>query len=235
MAVDAHCHLCDMKGFDLGKIDLAVNCAYDSGSARRVIAFAVAHPGKTVPVVGLSPQRCMHAGAEDEISDIFRMAGESKESILGVGEIGLDYNWADTPGKRRMQMKCFEMQVRIADELDLPVVVHSRNAVRDCIGGLSRLGNGVMFHFFSGSAVEAEEIVDRGWLISIPPLKSGGRLKAIGKVGLECLAAETDAPYVGRTPLDVVKSIQVIADVKGIGFHDAEEATGKSVKRLFGV
>ncbi|MCX8199864.1 MAG: TatD family hydrolase [Candidatus Micrarchaeota archaeon] len=239
--IDAHCHLMDMEnaGFGvLSPLEAAVNSGYDAYSSRKAIEMKkgkAAGNVKLYSTVGAGPQKCMGPSALQIVDEITSICEENVQEADAIGEIGLDYHWGDTEEKRRMQRAAFSALIALAKELQKPVVIHSRQATAECIRMLdeTKFGYGVMFHFFSGSLQEAMEIADRGWLISLPPLR-GGKMGVAKAIELDFLAAETDAPYVGKTPLDVKKSIQMIADAKGIGFEEVEKKTSSNTKKLLG-
>lgn len=239
--IDAHCHLMDMKNMDFSQLlgmEAIANCGYDVFSSTKAIGMKAENvAGKTrlYAIVGMGPQKCMGQDVMQKITEVGKLAMENSKEIDAIGEIGLDYHWADTEEKRRFQRMAFGALIALSKDLKKPVVIHSRKTTRECIRMLdeARVENGVMFHFFSGNAEEALEIADRGWLISLPPLFGKEKLDVARKIGLESVAAETDAPYVGKTPLDVRKSIQMIADAKETGFEEVEKETGKNVRRFF--
>ncbi len=261
--IDAHCHLMDMKNADFASfsspetidnsddgcrgvrgrrgrpcLEAIVNCGYDANSSTKAVEMKkgkLAGNVKLYANVGIGPQKCMGPDAMQKVAEIERIAREDERAIDAIGEVGLDYHWGDTTEKRNMQKVAFDALIALANELQKPIVIHSRETTSECIQLLddAKFEHGVMFHFFSGNSQEAKAIADRGWLISLPPLR-GGKMGIARAVDLENLVAETDAPYVGKTPLDVRKSMVMIAEAKGISFEEVEKETSTNVKEFFG-
>lgn len=235
--IDAHCHLMDISIDTINpeflKLDKIVNSAYCLNSSKISVQMKKKHQDFLYSTIGISPQKCM-GNVDKEMSELNELLDVENKFVDAIGEIGLDYHWGDTEEKRDSQRKHFKLQIEKAKEYQKPIIIHSRKTTTECIELLSRFEYGVMFHFYSGNVQEAREISDRGWFISIPPLKGRERTNVIEKVELESLVAETDAPYVGKTPLDVEKSIEIINDIKKIEKEEVEKITSKNVLKLFG-
>ncbi|MEM3364183.1 MAG: TatD family hydrolase [Candidatus Micrarchaeia archaeon] len=238
--IDAHCHLVDIKNVDFtqfSEMEAIVNSGYDVCSSSKAVYMKLNRAAGDVHLyanVGIGPQKCMGPDAMQGVREIEGIIRGNEKVIDAIGEVGLDYHWGDTEDKRRMQKQAFVAMIALAKELQKPIVIHSRQATAECIRILdeAKFEYGVMFHFFSGNLEEAKDISDRGWLVSLPPLR-GGRISIARALDLESIAAETDAPYVGKTPLDVKESIRIIAEAKGAEFHEVEKCTSANVRRLF--
>ena len=233
--IDAHCHLMDINNAEFSGLEAIANCGYDLNSSRKAIEMKKALRGVVLYAnVGVGPQKCMETSVMQRVAEVENLAREYAKDINAIGEVGLDYHWGDTPEKRERQGKAFEAFIALAQELEKPLVIHSRETTSECIRKIDQMKfeYGVMFHFFSGNASEAKEIVDRGWLISLPPLR-GGRVAIARECDLEALVAETDAPYVGKTPLDVRKAIMMIAETKEMSFEEVEKETSKNAREFF--
>jgi TatD DNase family protein len=234
--IDAHCHLMDIsKDFipkEFFKLEKIVNSAYCIYTSKLSIEMKKKYPDFLFSTVGLAPQKSM-CDISKELKEISSVIEDENKHVDFIGEIGLDYHWADSEIKKKFQIVSFKNQIELAKEFEKPIVLHSRNATKDCIDLLSRFDYGVMFHFYSGNVEEAKEISDRGWLISMPPMKGRLRTKVIEKTEIDNLVCETDAPYVGKTPLDVEKSIEIISEIKEIEKKEVEIQTTKNVLNLF--
>ena len=90
-----------------------------------------------------------------------------------------------------------------------------------------------MFHFFEGDEAKASELAELGYLISIPPIESSRRKRVINELSIDSIAVETDSPVVGKSPLDVIRIVEWIAEIKGISFDDASMRITQNVKKLF--
>ncbi|MGI8599649.1 MAG: TatD family hydrolase [Chitinophagaceae bacterium] len=125
-----------------------------------------------------------------------------KRSFLAVGEIGLDFYWDRSFEKQ--QYEAFRMQIELALELDLPIVIHSRNAIDQCIEVVKEYKNlkGV-FHCFSGNSSQARQIIELRFYLGIGGVvtfKNSGLDKVIKEIGLDKVVLETDAPYLAPVP-----------------------------------
>jgi TatD DNase family protein len=234
--IDAHCHLMDISKDSIPqeffKLEKIVNSAYCLKTSKLSVNMKKNNLNLLFSTVGLAPQKSMVENSK-ELKELYSFIEEENKFIDSIGEIGLDYHWADTEIKRKFQKISFKKQIEFAKEYEKPIVIHSRNATKDCINLLSRFDYGVMFHFYSGNVEEAKEISDRDWLISMPPMKGRLRTKVIQKTDIENLVCETDAPYVGKTPLDVEKSIEIVSEIKKIEKKNVEKQTSKNVLTLF--
>lgn len=172
--------------------------------------------------------------------------GPSRSKIVAIGEIGLDYHYDHSP--RDVQQSVFMKQLMYAREVNLPVVIHSREAHEDTLRLVREAGasKGV-FHCFSGSPDMALEILARGFSISIAgpvTFKKAHYLCEIVKiVPDDALLIETDAPYLAPVPFRgkrnepsyLVHTARVIADIRDITFEDLARITTLNAKRLFGI
>ena len=153
-----------------------------------------------------------------------------------IGEIGLDFHWAKTEVEKQRQHAAFGYQRTLAKKAGLPVVIHCRDAMAEVLDELENNGfSDFMMHCFAGNADDAKRAVGLGGIISVPPMHSKERKKAIKAIGLENVVAETDAPYLGdtKTLSDINISIQIIADALGISFEKAAGATVENDRRFY--
>ena len=175
-----------------------------------------------------------------------RSAETRIHKIVALGEIGLDYHYEHSP--RDVQQKVFRQQLADAGELNLPVVIHSREAKKDTLRIVRDTGvsNGV-FHCFSGGTDMAHEVLSLGFCISIAgpvTFKNAHRLREVVRmIPDEALMIETDAPYLSPVPYRgkrnepsyLVHTARTIADIRGISFEDLARITTLNAKRLFGI
>lgn len=166
--------------------------------------------------------------------------------VVAIGEIGLDYHYDNSP--REVQREVFARQLQLAGELELPVVVHSREAKRDTLDIIRRSGvtRGV-FHCFSGDMDMAEQAMALGFSISIAgpvTFRHAGTLKEVARaIPDQYLLIETDAPYLTPEPLRgrrnepayLVHTAQHIAALRGVSLEDVSRITTLNAKRLFGM
>jgi TatD DNase family protein len=166
--------------------------------------------------------------------------------MVAVGEIGLDYHWNKENAKE--QKRVFEMQLEIAKALDLPVLIHDRDAHLDCFEILKASGHKkIIMHCFSGSLEFAQQCVKEGWYIAIGGVvtfKNAKKLKDVAhEIPLENIMLETDCPYLAPHPFRGEENspkylpfiAKEIANIKDIMYDEVVETTGLNALKFFGI
>ncbi len=240
--IDSHCHLDSFPKNELDStlaeakkqgIRAIISSGFDLESSFRNVEIASANRGFIFATIGLAPQRAQDS-ADLGISGFESMLNE--KSVIAVGEIGLDFKRGAAGEQRKRQENAFRAFLSLARERSLRAVVHSRLAEGRVLSVLrEEKAGGVLMHCFSGSREEARECVDRGYYISVPPMKSDSRKKMLKAVPIESLVTESDAPYIGRKPIDIIKSAQIIADVVGIELVEVLKRTTSNAERFFSI
>ncbi len=234
--IDAHCHLDLFEDYEIAIKDArmaGIRAIITSGGSRKssLASIKIANEDNVFAVIGIDPQG--YENDADFVSEIAKIIHSNKK-IVGIGEIGLDYKLPKVD--KELQKKVFVEQIEIAKKLDVPIVVHSRGAIEDVIKIVQEFEvNKAMFHFFEGNEVQAKELAERGYLISIPPIESSRRKRVINALGLSSIAVETDSPVVGKSPIDVIKTVGWIAEIKVSSFKDAAFVITQNVKKLFSI
>ena len=222
-------------------VGLVVNPGCDIPTSRKALALAERFP-HVYAAVGYHPENCGPYVPED-LDTLRSLAAHPK--AVAIGEIGLDYYWEENP-PRELQQQVFRSQLQLAQELDLPVIVHDREAHGDSLSIIREFPNlrGV-FHCFSGSAEMARELVKLGWMISFTGVltykNARKALEAADAVPLEHLMIETDSPYMAPVPnrgkrndsRNVSFICQKLAEVKGVSPEDCARITMENGKRFF--
>ncbi len=232
MLIDAHCHLESIKDYVPPTGLLPITVGHSNGANLKNISIA---EKLQIPLVlGIAPQTALKEGT-DKLEEWIEVIKQSKVKPIAIGEVGLDYHWAKSEGDRKKEKLVFEQMIELAEEMHLPIVIHSRKSDDDCISMLRerKFSNGIMMHFFAGDEKQALNAVDIGAYISIPPLRSKERKKVINSIGLEYLLVETDAPAVVRLPEEVTKSVEYICELKKLEFEVVASATAKNATKLF--
>ena len=223
-------------------VGLIVNPGCEERSSRSALALAEEF-SFVWAAVGIHPEDM--EGLTDESLETIRSLARH-EKCVAIGEIGLDYYWDDT--HKTEQKELFAAQLALAGELDLPVIVHDREAHADCLEITGRFphAHGV-FHCFSGSAEMAKELLRRGWYLGFDgPVTYKNARKAVEVLEItppERILIETDSPYMSPVPMrgkrndssNLVYIIQKIAEIKGMAPAEIEEITYQNGKRLFGI
>ena len=191
-------------------------------------------------VVGIGPEDCLETTDED-LKEIESLLSHPK--VVAIGEIGLDYHWGTVPKEK--QQDIFRKFIRMANHYDLPVVIHSRDALQDTYDILKEeKAHGVM-HCYSGSAEMAKEFVKIGFKISLAgpvTFKNAKEPKRVAKeIELKDLLIETDSPYLTphpyrgkpNDPSYVPLVAKEIAEIKGITIEEVGEATTHNALNTF--
>lgn len=251
MLFDSHAHL-DDKSFDSDRDDVisslrpaGVGSVLIPGcsvrSSEQALAIARANEGFYC-AAGVHPGKIMSMKYED-IDCIAALAEDPK--CVAIGEIGLDFHYYKQPEERDTQRYWFYQQLHLAYELGLPVIVHDREAHKECFDAVSRAGVRGVFHCFSSSAEMAIELVKIGFYCSFTGAVTyqGSRkvLHAIERLPIERILIETDSPYLTPVPFQKQRNdprnvrtvAEVIAHIKKIPLEDVVRITAENAARLF--
>jgi TatD DNase family protein len=254
MLIDSHAHL-EMKDFDRDR-DRVIARALEGGVRRIVtVATTLAEITKALNIaqkhdcvyvaLGIHPHEVkdIHPGDYDEIR---RLAKEKK--VVGFGEIGLAFYRHHSP--REVQLARFRELLRLGQELDLPIIIHDREAHEETIRILEEEKNGAwrgVFHCFSGDVAMARKVIRMGFYISIPGTvtfpKSQTQQEVVREIRLERILLETDSPYLTpepnrgkrNEPVFVRHTAEKIAALKGLSFEDVARITSVNAGHLFGI
>ncbi len=254
---DTHAH-CDDKRFEAeyegGTLGVITDCLNDNVSYIINIGTNLENSRASLELAekfehvyascGIHPSDVFYDDPDKAISTIEELLKHPK--AIALGEIGLDYHYEDVP--QHLQMIYFEKQMRLAEKLQIPVIIHDRDAHGDCLEMIKRFPSvkGV-FHSFSGSAEMATELVRLGWYISFSgtvTFKNAKKPKeACVVIPEDRLLIETDAPYLAPTPhrgeLNRSSYVQLtaeeIARLRGVSTEEIMKITEENAKRLFGI
>ena len=251
MIFDTHAHYDDSR-FDEDRTELLsslctssvsgiINCGCDLKSSLEAVNLTEKHPF-VYGAVGVHPHEAEETTEEDliKIKELY-----SKEKIVAVGEIGLDYFYDFSP--REKQIEIFRKQIITANELDLPVIIHDRDAHEDTMNILKELKPKGVVHCFSGSAEMAKEILKLGLYIGIGgavTFKNARKpVEVVEMLPLDKLLLETDAPYMTPVPFrgkrcdssHIAFTAEKIAEIKGIDVQDLIDQCTENAKKLFNI
>lgn len=168
------------------------------------------------------------------------------EKVIAIGEIGLDYYWEQET--KELQKEVFRKQLKIAEELQIPVLIHDREAHEDTFNILQEFNlKDVIFHCFSGNSEFAQKCIEKGYYIAIGGVvtfKNAKDLKEVAKITpLDKLLLETDAPYLApvpfrgklNTPAYLKYIAQEIANIKEIDVEKVKQQTTINAQKIFGI
>ncbi|MCI5138753.1 MAG: TatD family deoxyribonuclease [Candidatus Electrothrix sp. AR1] len=250
--IDSHCHL-DMEASQDDIDDIirsAKQCSVhtiitigiDLASSQRAVELADTYPG-VYASVGIHPH-----SAEDGSDAVYQQLKElaASEKVIAYGEIGLDYAKKYAPVER--QRLEFSRQLEFAKELELPIIIHDRDAHEDTVHIIKEQGpfpaSGVM-HCFSGDKAFAHQVLDLGLYISIPGIvtfKNALELQKVAKeIPLNSMLLETDGPFLTPAPFRgkrnrpeyLLYTAAMVAKLRGISIDEVARQTSLNTKQLF--
>jgi TatD DNase family protein len=216
--------------------------AIDSESHQRLVDLSAAYPDYCIPMMGLHPCS-VDAGFEKELELVEYWL--DKMPFAAIGEIGLDF-YHSTDFKEE-QFEVFERQIDMALERELPIVIHSRSSMDECLKVVSEKGRGSIrgiFHCFGGDVRQARKIIDLGFMLGIGGVvtyKNAGLAKILEELPLDSLVLETDSPYLTPVPFRGKRNessylthvAAKIAEIKGLPIEEVVQATTNNSKKIF--
>lgn len=251
MLFDTHAHY-DDESFDADRdavltalpeqgVGLILNPGCNVESSRKAVRYAAAYP-HVYAAVGIHPENCGGCTAGD--LDAIRALAQQPKTVA-IGEIGLDYYWAENP-PRDFQQQVLRQQLALARELALPVIIHDREAHADTLA-IVREFPGVtgVFHCFSGSPEMARELLKMGWYLGFDgpvTYKNARRAPEVAAVTpLDRMLIETDSPYMTPVPYRGRRNdsgyvhlvAEKLAEWKGVTPEEMARVTTENGKRLF--
>ena len=251
MLFDTHAHY-DDEAFDPDRqllleslpqlgVALVVNPGCDLPSSRKAVSYAAEYP-HVYAAVGIHPENC--GGFTPADIDALRQLAQQPK-VVAIGEIGLDYYWAENP-PRDFQQQVLRGQLQLAQELSLPVIIHDRDAHADTLAIVREFPavTGV-FHCFSGSPEMAQELLKMGWYLGFDgPItyKNARRAPEVAAVTPpERMLIETDSPYMTPVPYRGQRNdsgyvhlvAEKLAEWKGMAPEELARITTENGKRLF--
>lgn len=249
---DSHAHYLDDRFHDdreellasllSGEVCGIVENGTNAATSREAVALAHRHE-RLWAAVGIHPGDVSGAAPSD-LSVIERLAADEK--VVAIGEIGLDYFYDDN-APRAVQQQWFRSQIELAQRLDLPVVVHDREAHEDTLRLLKEYRPAGVVHCFSGSAEMAREILSLGMYIGIGGVVTFKNARKTVEVAsmlpLDRLLLETDAPYLSPVPYRgercdsslIRYTADTIAAIRGIPTEELLDITAVNARRLYGI
>ena len=251
MLFDTHAHLNDpafdpdreelMESFAAAGVGLVMNAGCSLESSRDIVAMAEKYPWLYASV-GSHPDSA--AEVCEEVLEEYRKLCKQSSKVKAIGEIGLDYYYEDIP--REIQQNAFRMQMELARELDLPVIVHERDAHNDGLAIIKEFPTvkGV-FHCYSGSAEMARQLVNLGWYIGftgVITFKNARKaVETAASIPLDRIVLETDCPFMSPEPFrgkrnhpgKLYRMAEKLAEIRGISLEEVHTATFENGKRLY--
>ncbi len=248
---DTHAHY-DADAFDADRlellasmpgrgVELILNPGCDVPSSRAAVELAERFPF-VYAAVGVHPEEC-GGWTGGELEALRELARHPK--VRAIGEIGLDYYWEENP-PRELQKEVLHAQLELAEELDLPVIIHDREAHGDCLE-IVRAHPKVtgVYHCYSGSLEDAKVLVKLGWMLSFTgsiTFKNARKApEIIAWLPMERIMVETDSPYLTPVPYRGKRNdsgyvrlvAEKIAEIKGLDPEEVARITLENGRRFF--
>jgi len=225
-------------------IDTIIMPAIDSATLESMLELEAAYPNNCIAMMGLHP--CSVKDNVQQELDIVE-AQLKKRKFIAIGEIGLDYYWDKT--FIQQQIEAFTIQMQWALEKQLPIVIHTRNAMGETIEAVkpfAKKGLRGIFHCFSGSQESAQQIISMGFHLGLGGVltyKNAAVAEAIKEIPMSHLVLETDAPYLspvpyrGKTnePAFMIEVAKKLAEIKNIPLQEVAAITTNNAKEVFGI
>ena len=225
-------------------IDKVMNVGADMQSSRNSVELAGKYP-HFYAAVGVHPSEVGDL-TEDDMQALKQMTLENPK-VKAIGEIGLDYHFDDDP-PRDVQKKWFIRQLELAQELGMPIIIHSRDAASDTMEILKDMDggrNGGVIHCYSYSREQAREYIKMGFYIGVGGVvtfKNAKKLKeVVENIPLTSIVLETDCPYMAPEPNRGKRNnsayiryvAEKIAELKGITYEEVVEQTEKNARDMY--
>ena len=252
---DSHAHY-DDEQFDGDRDELlrslpskgvcaVINCASDLKSSATSAELSEKYPFFWC-ACGVHPHEAEKELKTADINEIEKRIVNfaEKKKCVAIGEIGIDYHYDFSP--RELQKELFELQLKLSKELDLPVIVHDREAHEDTMTLLKKYRPKGVVHCFSGSVEMAREVLKLGMYIGLGgavTFKNAKKPVAVAATDIDRILLETDCPYMAPVPFRgtrcssdmIAYSAQTIASVKNMDVQTLVDAATENTKRLFGI
>ena len=251
MLFDTHAHM-DDHAFDADRaqlletlpnqqITLLMNPGCSLESSRNAVKLANTHD-YIYAAVGSHPD--VADEVNEEVLEEYRTLCKLNSKVTAIGEIGLDYHYEDIP--RDLQKQAFRAQMALAAELDLPVIVHERDAHEDGMAIVKEFPTVTgVFHCYSGSAEMARQLVDLGWYIGftgVLTFKNARKaVETAASIPLDRIVLETDCPFMAPEPFRgkrnhpgyLPKMAEKLAQIRGLDVEEIIRITTENAKRLY--
>ena len=250
MLIDSHAHL-EMKDFDpdrrevierarLAGVDCIITVGTNLSLSRK--ALSIAHQYENIyATVGVHPHDV--AKSNDKSFDELQALAQDPK-VVAYGEIGLDFFRNISP--REKQIEIFARQLELANELNLPVIIHDRDAHEQTLRMVKASGVRVgVFHCFSGDWAMARQCIDLGFYISVPGVVTFDKAKVLHDVvrqaPLDSILLETDCPYLTpipkrgkrNEPSFIIHTAKKVAEIKGVTWEDVAQTAARNTRKLF--
>ena len=251
MLFDTHAHLDDrafrddreelISGLPGKGVGLVMNPGCSLESSRNAVKLAQKYD-HVYAAVGSHPD--VASEVNDTMLEEYRKLCKLNPKVKAIGEIGIDYHYEDIP--REIQLHAFRLQMALAQDLGLPVIVHEREAHEDGMAVLKEFPKVTgVFHCYSGSAEMARQLVDLGWYIGftgVLTFKNARKaVETAASIPLERIVLETDCPYMAPEPFRgkrndpgyLYRMAEMLAQIRNVSVEEIHAITTQNGKNLY--
>lgn len=254
MIVDTHCHLyldefkdditAVIKRAEAEGVTKFYLPGIDSSEIENMFLLETKFPGKCMAMMGLHP-----CSVKENYLDELAIVKDwlTKRKFAAVGEIGLDLYWDKTFVVQ--QYEAFRLQIELSLQYDLPIVIHTRNAMQETIDVVKEFvpaGVKGIFHCFGGTVENANEIIKAGFFLGIGGVltyKKSGLAEVLEKIDLKHIVLETDSPYLTPVPFRGKRNessylkyvVQKLAEIKNVSIEEVAAVTTANAEKIFGL
>jgi len=246
--IDTHAHLCD-RSFDTDLLEVLSRA--ERAGIRAIVSVSedIEDARKNMQIANLSSMICPAAGLYpscldlDEAEEMVEFIRDERDRLVAIGEVGLDFWIVKEESGKEIQREIFRKFIKLSEELDLPLNVHSRSAGRYAISMLIELGaRKVQMHAFDGKVSAALPGVEAGFFFSIPPsvVRSRQKQKLVKQLPLTCMLIETDSPVLGKDPnernepANATIVVDAISQIKDVSPKKVAEQAFENTIKLYG-
>ncbi|MBQ6813812.1 MAG: TatD family hydrolase [Methanobrevibacter sp.] len=252
--IDTHCHI-DFEEFDKdrndvierakGKLNAVINSGYSIESNQKVLELSQEYKDFVYPTFGFHPVSSQKS-TEEEINAAHKQFVENLDNILAVGEVGMDFYYCTDKAMRKRQQEIFLGFVEIANDNQVPLLIHGRDCERKIFNLLSDYKDipKVIFHCYGGSLKVARRILDvDDYYLSCSTMVTYSKhhQELFKEIPIERILTETDSPYLAMTkdernePYNVRLVVEKLAELKEMDVSDVDQQTEKNARYVFGI
>ena len=248
MFTDTHCHIYEeyydvddiMKKINSSNVNRIINNACDFKTSLEVLDLSKRYSNMYC-AIGLHPENDL-----DEIDNVMALIIKNKDNpkMVAIGEIGLDYYYTKENKEEQIEVLC--KQLELAEKLNLPVIIHSREATGDMLSILKKYDVKGVIHCFNGSVEVAKEYIKLGYKLGINGVitfKNCKLIEVIKTIGVDNVVFETDSPYLApvpfrgeeNNPTHVIDIVDFVSNNTGVSVEDLANISNKNIMDIFDI
>lgn len=248
MFTDTHCHIYEeyydvddiMKKINSSNVNRVINNACDFKTSLEVLDLSNKYSNMYC-AIGLHPENNLY-----EIDNVIDLVIKNKDNpnMVAIGEIGLDYYYTKENKKEQIEILC--KQLELAEKLNLPVIIHSREATGDMLSILKKFNVKGVIHCFNGSVEVAKEYIKLGYKLGINGVitfKNCKLIDVIKTIGVDNVVFETDSPYLApvpfrgeeNNPTHVIDIVDFVSNNTGVSVEDLANISNKNINYIFDI